>query len=85
MSKKLITQSDYTHEQLKKLYVEKVKASQSKNFVFLEQLRMDCPQLFEKAFLYQMLKDELANTQVDLPDHIHKLLQLEVDKTGYKN
>jgi len=63
-----------THEQLKQLFVNKVTATEKKDFVFLDNLRKQHPELFDKKFLYDMLLKELEIKGYEMPDHLRKIL-----------
>ena len=74
-----------THEQLKQLFVNKVTAIEKKDFVFLENLRSQHPELFDKKFLYDLLLKELENKGYDMPDHLRKVLLEAINKEPSKH
>lgn len=63
-----------THEQLKQLFVNKVTAIEKKDFVFLDDLRKQHPELFDKKFLYELLLKELEIKGYDMPNHLQQVL-----------
>lgn len=63
-----------SHEKLKSLYIKKYLAIQNRDFIFLNKLRIEYPQLFDKQFLYEMLQKELHVTGKKLPEHINQQL-----------
>lgn len=64
-----------SHEELKKLYMQKMLAVEKKDTAFLAELQLQHPELFDKQFLYKMLKTELENHSAELPEHLDQLLQ----------
>lgn len=65
-------------DEAKKLFIQKAQAIQ-----FLDELRQQYPELFDKRFLYEMLKHELDLQSMELPQSVEKLLIDAVNKKGH--
>jgi hypothetical protein len=59
-----------THEKIKELYLEKMKAIANKDWEFVMKLKNIYPELFDKAFMYQILQAELKSTGETIPDEL---------------
>lgn len=69
-----------SHDQLKKLFIQKMIAIEKRDLTFIDELRLHHPELFDKQFLYKMLLKELENTDTELPTVVHNLLLEAIQK-----
>lgn len=59
-----------------------MQAVEKKDGVFLENLRSQYPELFDKRFLYAMLQEELKITSQEIPLQLDELLKEIIQQCG---
>lgn len=72
--------SPMSYDEFRRLYLQKVFATENNDKAFLAELEQKHPELFDKRFLYQMLQQLLQVTQQELPEGLDEILQAIVNR-----